>query len=274
MFRRLVMSHWRRHGRHDLPWRRTTDPYRILVSEVMLQQTQVPRVVDKYREFLRAFPTFRALARSGPARVLKVWQGLGYNRRALQLYRCAGAVVGGSGGTLPREYDALCGLPGIGPYTAGAVLAFAFDIPQPIIETNIRRVYLHHFFPRSRNVHDARLMPLIERHVSQVHSPRIWYGALMDYGTHLASEVVNPNRRSRHHTRQTVFEGSDRQVRGSVLRALASRSRLIAANIARAAHVPVERIRGLLPVLEREGFIRRCRHTWCVHNPHWSLSDR
>jgi len=213
------MMHWCRHGRHGLPWRRSINPYRILVSEMMLQQTQVSRVTDKFRAFIRAFPTFRALALAKPSDVLKQWQGLGYNRRALMLHRCAQKVTDTFRGRLPADYDALRRLPGIGPYTAGAILVFAYDAPWPLLETNIRRTYLHHFFPGRHRVRDTELLPLIERTMDRAH-PRRWFSALMDYGSWLASQTVNPNRRSRHYVRQSAFEGSDRQLRGRILRAM------------------------------------------------------
>jgi A/G-specific adenine glycosylase len=168
-----VLHHWRNHGRHDLPWRHTDNPYHILVSEIMLQQTQVPRVIDRYSEFLRVFPSFRVLATATPAAVLKVWQGLGYNRRALMLLRCARAVVDEHASSLPTDREALESLPGIGPYTAGAIMAFAFDAPVAMIETNIRRVYIHHYFPRRRSVPDADILPLVARDVSRVSSAKV-----------------------------------------------------------------------------------------------------
>lgn len=257
-FRRLVMQYWRRHGRHDLPWRTTSNPYRILVSEVMLQQTQVSRVIPKYRGFLRAFPTLRTLASAQPSAVLKQWQGLGYNRRALMLRQCAQAVVRSHGGQLPDDYDALCALPGIGPYTAGAVLAFAFNRPYPVIETNIRRAYLHHFFPRRRNVSDSDILPIVTRHSLFVGSPRDWYSALMDYGSWLGEttpKTANPNRRSRHYVRQAAFEGSLRQLRGRILRALLEKPGITAVRLY--AALGDSRIPDVLPTLEREGFIVR-----------------
>ncbi len=272
-FRKHVLDYWRRHGRHELPWRKTTDPYHILVSEVMLQQTQVDRVIPKYLEFFTAFPTFRALSRAPVARVLKVWQGLGYNRRALMLQRCAEAVVSKHGGRLPEEYDLLIALPGIGPYTAGAVSAFAFNIARPMIETNIRRVYIHHFFPGKKNVSDAQLLPVVER-TMDIKNARRWYSALMDYGTYLVTQTENPNTRSRHYVRQAKFEGSDRKVRGAILRALVTQPRLIAPVLAQEVQEPVARVRNLLLKLEKEGFIARCKHTGCVHNPHWALRGR
>ncbi len=269
-FRKLILTHWKKHGRHDLPWRATTDPYAILVSEIMLQQTQVLRVVDKYIAFLAAFPTFRTLASAPTSRVLRVWQGLGYNRRALMLQRCAKAVCELHGGSLPQNYEALCMLPGIGPYTAGAVMAFAFNKPVPVIETNIRRIYLHHFFEGRRKVPDAKLLPVVRRTLD-LRNPRRWYSALMDYGTWLATQTPNPNTRSKHYTRQSKFEGSDRQVRGAIIRHLTENPRVHATVVARRTGHPVAKLQSLLPKLEREGFVTRCTHARCVHNPHWSL---
>jgi A/G-specific adenine glycosylase len=257
-FVRLVMAHFRKHGRHDLPWRRAITPYRVLVSELMLQQTQVPRVTPKFREFIRAFPSFRALAQAPVADVLRAWQGLGYNRRAIMLQRCAQAVVREHRGRLPTAHEALTALPGIGPYTAGAVMAFAFDQPHPVIETNIRRVYLHHFFPGRDSVPDSEIMPLVERHVRSVRSPRQWYGALMDYGTHLAQRgtgIANPNRRSRHYARQARFQGSLRQLRGRILRLLLEEGSMRVPRLAQA--VGDRRAPAALAALVDEGMVRR-----------------
>ncbi len=237
----------------------------------MLQQTQVPRVVDSYARFLRAFPSFRALAHATPAAVLKVWQGLGYNRRALMLLRCAKVVTDEYQGTLSADYDALRALPGIGPYTAGAVLAFAFDRPVPLIETNIRRVYLHHFFPKRRNLPDKTILRLVTSHLGHIKSPRQWYGALMDYGSWLATQTPNPNIRSRHYTKQSAFEGSQRQLRGLIVRTLVTHPRLVTSAIAKVAGTPASQVRTVMTRLEKEGFVTRCSHAWCVHNPHWSL---
>jgi A/G-specific adenine glycosylase len=133
-------------GRKNLPWRATKNPYNIVVSEIMLQQTQVSRVLEKYPEFLGAFPTVESLAKAPLSDVLRVWQGMGYNRRGLALKRMAEKVVTDFKGKIPRERHELESLPGIGVYTAGAVRAFAFNEPEVFIETNIRRIYIHHFF--------------------------------------------------------------------------------------------------------------------------------
>ncbi|HUO75839.1 MAG TPA: A/G-specific adenine glycosylase [Candidatus Paceibacterota bacterium] len=211
---------------------------------MMLQQTQVPRVIPKFRAFIRVFPTFRALASAKSVEVLKLWQGLGYNRRALMLHRCANLVVNEYGGRMPRDVEKLRRLPGLGAYTAGAVYVFAFDRSWPLLETNIRRAYLHHFFPGQENVPDSELLPVIERTMDRAH-PRRWYSALMDYGSWLAQRTTNPNRRSRHYTRQSRFEGSDRQLRGKILRAMLAAEPLPADR--RTARIAAE--------LKNEGFV-------------------
>jgi A/G-specific adenine glycosylase len=137
-----VKEYYRRHKRRGLPWRKTKDPYRILVSEIMLQQTQALRVVPKYEHFLQTFPTIQVLAKSPLSTVLRTWQGLGYNRRAKMLHECAKIVVKKYNGRFPKDLDTLVALPGIGHYTAGAIMAFAYNTWTPIIETNIRSVYL------------------------------------------------------------------------------------------------------------------------------------
>jgi A/G-specific adenine glycosylase len=138
-FRRRLLA-WYRRAARDLPWRRTRDPYRVLVSEFMLQQTQVSRVLEFYPRFLRRYPSLEALARARPARVREAWEGLGYYRRAVNLHRLARTVVREHGGRLPSEPDALERLPGVGPYTAGAVAVFAYEMPVPAVDTNVARV--------------------------------------------------------------------------------------------------------------------------------------
>ena len=147
-FRQQVWNHYRKNGRTYLPWRRTTDPYKILVSEIMLQQTQVPRVIEKYEEFLKAFPNIRALSKAPLSDVLRLWNGMGYNRRAKFLREAAKIIVERHGGRVPRDAAALRKLPSIGPYTASAVRVFAFKEPDVLIETNIRAAFIHHFFPK------------------------------------------------------------------------------------------------------------------------------
>ncbi len=170
-FKKTVWQYYKKNKR-DLPWRRSgATPYQILVSEIMLQQTQVDRVIPKYKHFIKQFPTFAALARAKQKDVLIAWQGLGYNRRALNLKRTAESVWNTHNGRLPKETNVLIALPGIGSYTAGAIRAFAWNLPSTVIETNIRTVYLHHFFPTQKKVSDKTLLPLIEK-TSDTKNPR------------------------------------------------------------------------------------------------------
>ncbi|MEN9621960.1 MAG: hypothetical protein RLZZ67_394 [Candidatus Parcubacteria bacterium] len=216
-FQSIIKDYYAKCGRHTLPWRQTCDPYEILVSEIMLQQTQVSRVMTKYNEFLTLFPTAHDLAQASTATVLKTWQGLGYNRRALNLKRAAETIVKNFGGKFPRTAEELESLPGIGQSTRGAIMAFAFGIPTVFIETNIRAIYLHHFFPTQRNVHDRDILPFIEKTLD-TENPRDWYYALMDYGVHLKQTLPNPSRKSVHHTKQSSFKGSNREVRSRILK--------------------------------------------------------
>lgn len=219
-FQKKVYTHYRTHGR-DFPWRKTHDPYKILVSEIMLQQTQVERVTVKYQEFLKKFPSVRSLAQAPLADVLRVWQGLGYNRRARMLHECAKVITKDYRATFPKTHKELTILPGIGPYTAGAVLAFAFNIPVPIVETNIRTVFLRYFFKEKDDVSDREVLACVAMTLDE-RNPRAWYAALMDYGAHLKKKHGNENARSKHYIKQSKFEGSDRQIRGAIVRALSS----------------------------------------------------
>lgn len=253
-FQKLIWGYYRHH-RRGMPWRDTPTPYNVVVSEVMLQQTQVSGVLIKFPEFLTIFPDFEALAAATPAAILKAWQGLGYNRRALFLQRLAWIVLRQYAGDLPRSTAELRQLPGIGPNTAGAIAAFAFNQPVVFIETNIRRVILHHFFTDSSEVSDADLLPVVDATLDR-RNPRDWYYALMDYGAHLAHTIPNPNRRSKHYTRQSRFEGSDRQIRGAIIRILLEFPVLTAQDIInRFPDEPTERVTRILDQLTKEGFL-------------------
>ena len=239
-----------------MPWRNTRNPYRILVSEVMLQQTSVERVMRKYPEFVRAFPGFRALARASVAEVLAAWKGLGYNRRALALREAARIITGRYRGRMPRTLEGLIELPGIGRATASAVLVYSFNRALPFIETNVRRVFIHFFFPRSRRVTDAKLMPLVESALD-MDNPREWYFALMDYGAMLGKAGPNANTRSARYRKQAAFEGSLRQLRGRILAAVLERGPVTRAEIAREPGCADERLDHALTQLVREGFLSR-----------------
>ncbi len=255
-FHTIVYDYYEKYGR-SFPWRETTDPYRILVSEVMLQQTQAPRALLKYENFIDLFPDIFTLADASLHEVLDAWQGLGYNRRALALKESAKLIVTRHGGVVPRDEESLISLPGIGPSTAGGILAFAFNEPVILIETNIRAVFIHHFFlPQENPVADCELLPLIENTLD-TSNPRRWYNALMDYGTFLKKAHKNPARRSAHHTIQSPFEGSIRQMRGAILRLLLERVQLRESEILHNLCRDMDLVGKILTQLEREKIIVR-----------------
>lgn len=240
--------------KRSFQWRETTDPYAILVSEFMLQQTQTTRVVPYFERFLNEFPDFASLATGSKSKLLMLWQGLGYNRRALNLQKTASIVMEQYGGVLPAQKEELLLLPGIGAYTAQAVLTFAFNQPGILIETNIRAVYIHHFFSSDSTVHDRQLEPLIE--ATLFHSdPRTWYYALMDYGVFLKAQYRQIGKRSAHYVRQSKFQGSHRQVRGAIIRELTTRRQSTVTTLARVLGYDRDRIKLCINELKEEGFL-------------------
>jgi A/G-specific adenine glycosylase len=268
----------------DFSWRRTHDPYAVVVSEVMLQQTQVSRVERRYDEWLADFPTLEALAAAPLEAVLESWQGLGYNRRAIALKRAAEQVVadaafaGSAPATLPADDAALRALPGIGPATAAGVLAFAFGQPAVYLETNVRTVFLHELFADRDGVADREITPLVaaaaQEAACQGVSAREWYYALLDYGAHLKRTLPNPSRRSAHHARQSQFEGSRRQKRAWLLRAVMAGPGASAEEHAGALStfereagrdvVTADEVADILAALANEGFITQRGDGWFV----------
>lgn len=249
-FKRIVWEHYKKLGRHDLPWRKTRDPYQILVSEVMLQQTQVERVIPFYKNFLEKFPTPKALAKAPLSDVLKAWQGLGYNRRAKMLHQAAKEVVQKYGGLFPKGAKELEELPGIGPYTARAVAAFAHNDDGIFIETNVRTVVTHHFFSKKRIVHDADIVKILEQTYPKGKA-REWYAALMDYGSHLKRSGIKLNAKHSQYVKQKQFKGSNREARGAILRELAKKHQtesrllgLLGDDRAAQLHLQLQKLRG------------------------------
>jgi A/G-specific adenine glycosylase len=254
-FRDRVRGYYNLSGRL-FPWRETRDPYHIIVSEFMLQQTQVERVKAKYGPFVHKFPDFETLARTDLRSVLRIWQGLGYNRRAIALKDTAIRVIRDHAGELPNTVDKLIQLPGIGHSTAGSVLAFAFNKPAVFIETNIRRVFIHFFFQDRTDIKDTEIMPLVEATVDHG-NPRHWYYALMDYGAMLKMQGINPNRKSAHYTIQAPFEDSDRQVRGAIIRLLLTKDTITAKKLISLLGIQQDRAEKILTSLEKDEFIVR-----------------
>lgn len=275
-FKKIIWDFYAK-NRRDFPWRETRDPYKILVSEIMLQQTQAPRIVAKYESFLRAFPHINALATASTADVLREWKGLGYNRRALSLKKAAEIIVRKHGGNVPRDMDALIALPGVGRATAGDVLAFAWNIPAVVIETNIRSVFIHFFFtdssdnknsaPSAQKIHDRDIVPLIEKTLDR-DNPRDWYYALMDYGAMLKKTHGNASVRSAHYAKQSAFKGSNRELRSKILEMIMKKKQqgpaIVSLITKTFPHTTTESIEKNLVALMKEGFIVEHKGTYSI----------
>jgi len=205
----------------DMPWRADTRPYFVLVSELMLQQTQVDRVIPKFTAFIDRFPDLLSLAGAPLSDVIIQWSGLGYNRRAKYLHAAARKIIAEFGGVIPSTQVELIGLPGVGPSTAAAVLAYGFNQPVAFVETNIRTVYFHHFFEDATRVSDKALLDVVRATVDAEY-PRQWYWALMDYGSFLKRSGASRIDKSAHYKKQSPLQGSLREVRGQILRVLVS----------------------------------------------------
>lgn len=261
-FRKTIYKNYWKNPR-ILPWRKTRDPYKILVSEIMLQQTQVERVLRKYRTFVTTFPNIVSLAEASLKDILTVWQGLGYNRRAISLKNIAETIVTNYGGKIPSSQEALMKLPGIGRYTGAAIETFAFNKPSVLIETNIRSVYIYFFFQAKNQVKDSEIISLIEKTLDK-RNPRDWYYALMDYGVYLKKTYANLNKKSSHYHRQSPFRGSNRQIRGIILKALVEEPGLTEEDILLKIGLESEKISNNLKRLEYEGFLRKKRKKYTI----------
>ncbi len=265
-FQDEVWKYYDAHGRDGLPWRQPDDagmfdPYKIMVSELMLQQTQVSRVIPKYLAFLEQFPDVATLAAAPLGEVLTAWQGLGYNRRAKFLWQAAQMVDAEMGGVFPAEQKALTALPGVGMNTAGAIMAYAYDKPVTFVETNVRTVFIHHFYDGAEalTVSDKEVLELVQRSLpgaatggQTTGGAREWYWALMDYGTHIKQQYGNKSRASKTYAKQSPFEGSRRKVRGAVIRLLSQRPSTYGQL---AEHEPDARLESVLSDLVREGMV-------------------
>ena len=240
-------------------WRDLITPYRVVVSEIMLQQTQTSRVVFKFEQWMKKFSDFDSLAKASKQDVLKCWQGLGYNRRGLALHEFAQRTVSEFNGVVPKDPAILQTFRGIGPNTAGSICAFAFNMPVIFIETNIRTVFLYEFFKDQKNIHDKQLLPLIGQAVDK-HNARDWYYALMDYGVFLKKELKASNVASKHYVVQSKFVGSKRQLRGAVVRVLSKvaslsydeLSELVALELPENKHC----LHDVLSDLQKDGFLK------------------
>jgi len=256
-FRNTIRQYYKDNSRSDLPWRHTHDPYHILVSEIMLQQTQIERVLRKYPTFIKKYPDLGTLARTRVRSLYSVWQGMGYNRRALALKNVARIVSAEPyNGRLPADVHDLIRLPFVGQSTAGAVSAFAFGRPAVFIETNIRRVFIHFFFREKKKVSDREILCLVEKTLDRK-DPRTWYYALMDYGSALRNLKENPNRKSAQYKKQSPFKGSNRQMRAKILRLINDRQNVSVKELTGLINIPYDRTRKIIDQLCKEGFIKK-----------------
>jgi len=263
-FKKTVWSYYKRHKREML-WRDTNNPYHIFVSEIMLQQTQVGRVLEKYPPFIKTFPNFRSLAEATLFDVLRVWQGMGYNRRAIALKKIAEKVIHDYGGVLPDNEEVLVTFSGIGKATAGSIIAFAFNKPTVFIETNIRRVFIHHFFRDEKKIKDEDIFRYVEKTLDRKRT-REWYWALMDYGTYLGETMraKNPNIKSKIYKKQTRFEGSNRKIRGAILKILIKEGKITKEKILERLNEKPERIEKILTALIKESFLRYIKNNYTL----------
>ena len=254
-FQNIIYSYFKQYGR-EFPFRKEISPYNIVISEMMLQQTQTNRVAEKFQQFIRAFPDFQALANAPFNDVLKAWQGLGYNRRAVALKAIAEKVTSEFDGILPADVEVLKTFPQIGHNTASSIVAFAFNIPTFFVEVNIRRVYIYFFFPSKSSVRDNLIMPIVRKTLDRS-NVRKWYYALMDYGVMLKKTHPELTKKSAHYRKQSKFKGSTREIRGNILKLLIENKRLMESELIKKLKINPELLSEILSVLIKEGFIKQ-----------------
>jgi A/G-specific adenine glycosylase len=253
IFQDIIYNYYNNKGR-KFPFRQDITPYNVLVSEMMLQQTQTGRVAEKFIAFTERFPDFETLSNSTTEEILKSWQGLGYNRRALALKEIARKIVNEYGGKLPNDIQTLKSFPQIGHNTASSIVAFAYNIPTYFIETNIRRVYIYFFFYDKKSVKDKEIMPIVHKTLD-ISNVRHWYYALMDYGVMLKKTHPELNKRSAHYRKQSQFKGSTRETRGKILKLLMEKKSLRETEIIKILKEDSEKIKKILKTLTKEGFL-------------------
>ncbi len=255
-FRKIVHDYYREHGRSELPWRKTHDPYKILVSEIMLQQTQVERVIPYYKSFIKKYPTVQVLAKAPLGDVLTLWQGLGYNRRAKFLHGASTYIVENFKGKIPIDSGELESIWGIGPYTARAVMTFAHNHDAVFIETNIRTAVIHHFFTNDETVSDEQIAAVLKKVLPRGEA-RAWYSALMDYGTYLKRSGIRTNTKIKGYKKQSTFKGSRRELRGALLRALSNKTQTQKRLLSLLPERSVDEVQSVLDTLIAEGMVTK-----------------
>jgi len=254
LFQKIIYEYYIKNKR-KFPFREKISPYNVLVSEIMLQQTQTRRVSEKFLKFINTFPDFLSLSNASFEEVLKQWKGLGYNRRAVALKKIAEIVINEHKGKLPDSLETLKSFPQIGHNTASSIVTFAFNKPTVFIETNIRRVYIYFFFYNKSQINDREILSIVEKTVDKI-NPREWYYALMDYGVMLKKTHPGLNKKSVHYRKQAPFKGSTRQTRGSILEILIKQGTIDIVNLQQTLKInDKKKIHYTLNQLEKEGFI-------------------
>jgi A/G-specific adenine glycosylase len=249
-FRDIVYAFYKKEGR-VFPWREDTGSWGVLLSEFMLQQTQTERVLRYWKRWMELWPAPEDLAAAPLETVLREWSGLGYNRRAKYLHSCAKIIAGEYRGRVPETPEELRKLPGVGGYCSGAIACFGYNYPAVFIETNIRAAVIHFFFQDRVTVSDREIRRILEETLDR-ENPRKWYYALMDYGAALKKVTANPNRKSAHYAKQSRFEGSFRQKRGRLVRALAFNGPASAKALARRTGMEEGEIYEVMNALEKD----------------------
>jgi A/G-specific adenine glycosylase len=243
-----------RNNKRDLPWRNTTDPYKILLSEFMLQQTQVIRVIDYYEKWITKWPTIHDMSEASRVEVLKTWMGLGYNTRAVNLHKAAQKIVSEFKGDVLEAMKQYKDIPGVGRYTSQAVQIFATNADLVTVDTNIRRIFIKEFC-LSEKISNAKLWSLAETCLPKGKS-RDWHNALMDYGAlHMTSKKTGIKPK----TQQSQFQGSDRQIRAQILRILL-KGPYIFSQLQDFVHIEQERLQHILEKMITEEIITLCNH--------------
>ncbi len=254
MFQELIYTFYEISGR-EFPFRTNITPYNVLISEIMLQQTQTTRVSEKFVNFIRKFPDFQTLSKTPLEEILKEWQGLGYNRRAIALKKIAEIVIKSHDGILPNSIEELKSFPQIGHNTASSILTFAFNQPTIFVETNIRTVFIYFFFNDKNNINDKEIILLMEKTFDK-RNPRKWCYAVMDYGVMLKKKFPKLNKKSAHYRKQSPFKGSARQIRGKILKMLLEKKTIIKSELMNNLNYNKNDIMNkILLQLKKEGFI-------------------
>jgi A/G-specific adenine glycosylase len=257
-FQNKILQYYKKNGR-DLPWRNTTDAYNILISELMLQQTQVSRVIDYYTTWLKTWPTIQHLAQANFKDVLQAWMGLGYNTRGINLHKASKIIVQHYNADVIAAMDEYKKIPGVGKYTSQAVKIFSTNADIVTVDTNIRRIFIHEF-DLSQDISDSELWS-IAQHCLPKGKSRQWHNALMDYGAmYLTSKKTGISPK----TKQSTFEGSDRQIRAQILRDLLN-TPLTIHDLTQHYDHTTDRLLKILEKMKKQGIIKKEKEKYLLN---------